>query len=455
MLCLGLFSLIMLYLGYKYYSPKLEKSIGVNLHRETLALKGNKIQFTNFFSFRKLQLAQFALISGIECLYGSVIGTLYGPLTMIWCVSGTIFMGAVLNYYCGIYPVINKGKSIQSYIRERYGKFAYLICSIFLIVSIVTAMSSIYVTLLNINYYSYKISLLWMFFIVYAFTICICSQKMLISIYSLIGGLILIISIFFLCLSVPSLEEYDLEIGKYQLKELKYAYPMLFFVITAGAVSGLQGLTSSLIAPNIQNEKHGKGLFITTSIFQAIFVISWNLIILSWKPSFDVIGALIHKTSIPYNVILETGKGYVSILGFKLIYLLAIILCFAMCGALCRVGRNIITETNIFGKYTKECAIVILAILSYLSFMTESSIYMSTLFCQIVATFLLYVISLYLKDNDKPLKYTLFPAYILTGACFAYIVLSIGKQSAAASTLAGLSVTTILFTLYFRRNNKI
>lgn len=451
MLCLGLFSLIMLYMGYIYYSPKLEKSIGVNLRRETLALKGNKIQFTNFFSFRKLQLAQFALISGIECLYGSVIGTLYGPLTMIWCVCGTIFMGAVLNYYCGIYPVISKGKSIQSYIREKYGKIAYFICIILFILSIVTAISSIYITLLNINYYSYKISLLWIFFISYAFMICICSQKIFISVYSLIGGLILVISIFFLYLSVPTLKEYDLEIGKYQLSELKYAYPMLFFVITFGAVSGLQGLTSSLIAPSIQNEKHGKGLFITTAIFQAVFVISWNLIILSWKPSFDIIGSLIHKTSIPYNVILEIGKGYVGDFGFKLIYLLAITLCFAMCGSLCRIGKNILIETNLFGKYTKELAVIILFILSYLSFKTEATMHISIFFCQLVATCLFYIISLYLRDNGKTIVYTLFPAYILTGACISYIVLSIGKLSAITTILVGLSVTSTLFALHFRK----
>lgn len=451
MLYLSLFSLILLYLGYRYYAPKLEKNIGINLRRETLALEGNKIQFTNFFSFRKLQFAQFALISGIECLYGGIIGTIYGPLTMIWCVVGTIFMGTVLNYYCGIYPVINKGKYIQSYIRDKYGKIAYFIFNIFLLSAVIVAISSTYITLLNINYYSYNLSLIWIFFIFFSLIICTCSQQLLISIYSLIGGMILLIGIFFICLNVPNLKDYDLEIGKYQLNELKYAYPMLFFVITSGAICGFQGLTSSLIAPSVKNEKHGKGLLITTTIIQAIFVISWNLIILSWKPSYDIIGSLVSKISVPYNVILDAGKGYVGNFGFILIYLLAITLCFAMSGALSRVGRNIIIETNIFGKYTKEIAVILLAILSYLSFKTEMTMYVSVLLCQMVATSLFYIMSLYLKDNDKVYEYTIFPTYILTGACLAYITLSLGKQSAIASILIGLSVTTLLFVMYFRK----
>ena len=85
----GLVSLIFLYLGYKLISRRLETEFAADIH----SIPASYDDVTSEpLGYRQTQLMQFGLTFGIEGFFGAVIGIVYGPLTMIWSVLGSILL---------------------------------------------------------------------------------------------------------------------------------------------------------------------------------------------------------------------------------------------------------------------------------------------------------------------------------------------------------------------------
>ena len=111
----GILSLILLWAGYKLYAPRLENNWQIDIHRTAnISAKG-----TLMLSYRHAQLVQLGIIVTIQSLWSAVMGVVYGPLQMIWIVLGTTFLGAVLNYYGGMYALTHQGHSLNYIIKEK------------------------------------------------------------------------------------------------------------------------------------------------------------------------------------------------------------------------------------------------------------------------------------------------------------------------------------------------
>ena len=51
----------------------------------------------------KLYLVHFLNIAGLGPIFGAIQGALFGPVAFFWIVFGTIFIGAVHDFFSGFY----------------------------------------------------------------------------------------------------------------------------------------------------------------------------------------------------------------------------------------------------------------------------------------------------------------------------------------------------------------
>jgi carbon starvation protein CstA len=105
-------SLAVLLLGYKIYGSFVERTFGADGDRPTPAVTmEDGVDFVPMHPAR-IFLVQFLNIAGLGPIFGAIAGALWGPVAFLWIVFGTIFAGAVHDYFSGMLSVRHKGASI-------------------------------------------------------------------------------------------------------------------------------------------------------------------------------------------------------------------------------------------------------------------------------------------------------------------------------------------------------
>ncbi len=102
-----------LILGYITYGKFVEKTFGVDKLRITPAerLRDN-VDFMPLPTW-KIFLIQFLNIAGLGPIFGAIAGAMFGPAAFLWIVLGSIFAGAVHDYFSGMLSVRHNGLSIS------------------------------------------------------------------------------------------------------------------------------------------------------------------------------------------------------------------------------------------------------------------------------------------------------------------------------------------------------
>ena len=92
-------ALIVLVVGFFTYGTLVEKIFGIEPERKTPALtKTDGVDFVPMAPWR-IFLVQFLNIAGLGPIFGAIMGIFYGPAAFLWIVFGTIFAGAVHDYF--------------------------------------------------------------------------------------------------------------------------------------------------------------------------------------------------------------------------------------------------------------------------------------------------------------------------------------------------------------------
>jgi len=105
-------SIAILILGYFFYSRFIEKIEGVDPTRQTPAFKMNDgVDYVPLPWWRTF-LIQFLNIAGLGPIFGAIAGAMWGPVAFLWIVLGSVFAGAVHDYFSGMLSVRHNGLSI-------------------------------------------------------------------------------------------------------------------------------------------------------------------------------------------------------------------------------------------------------------------------------------------------------------------------------------------------------
>ena len=105
-------SLVVLFLGYFFYSKIVERIAVIDPAKETPAYSMKDGVDYMPLPWWRIFLIQFLNIAGLGPIFGAVAGAMWGPVAFLWIVLGSVFAGAVHDYFSGMLSVKHKGLSI-------------------------------------------------------------------------------------------------------------------------------------------------------------------------------------------------------------------------------------------------------------------------------------------------------------------------------------------------------
>ena len=120
-----------LIVGYLIYGRFVEKVFGPQPQRPTPAIThADGVDFVAMPKW-KLWLIQLLNIAGVGPVFGPIMGALYGPAALLWIVLGSIFAGAVHDYFSGMLSVRYNGANVPEIVGYNLGKIAQWVMRVF------------------------------------------------------------------------------------------------------------------------------------------------------------------------------------------------------------------------------------------------------------------------------------------------------------------------------------
>ena len=143
--------------SYFIYAKGIEKIVGVDENRQTPVWRLEDGVDYMPMSRIKLYLVHFLNIAGLGPIFGAIQGALFGPVAFFWIVFGTIFIGAVHDFFSGFLSLRNDGLTMPGIIAKYLGPtaqkiiaFITVITGILVASSFATGSASLLVNLTNI-----------------------------------------------------------------------------------------------------------------------------------------------------------------------------------------------------------------------------------------------------------------------------------------------------------------
>lgn len=124
-------SLALLVGGYFVYGRFVERVFGAEPSRPTPVTRmADGIDYVELPSW-KIFLIQFLNIAGLGPIFGAIMGVMYGPAAFFWIVFGTIFAGAVHDYFSGMLSLRADGASLPEVVGSQLGSRVKLVMRVF------------------------------------------------------------------------------------------------------------------------------------------------------------------------------------------------------------------------------------------------------------------------------------------------------------------------------------
>ncbi len=292
-------SIAMLLAGYFIYGKLVERIFGIQPERKTPAYTHTDGVDYVPMGWGRVFLIQFLNIAGLGPIFGAIMGAVYGPAAFLWIVLGSIFGGAVHDYFSGMLSIRNRGMSLPEIVGKYMGKAFKQFMRVFTVLLMVLV-GAVFVAgpsgLLANMTPDYLDFTFWcvVIFIYYIAATLLPIDKIIGKIYPVFGFAVLFmavgigIAIVWNNAPIPEITLSNLhnmhpEPEKYPL------FPMLFISIACGAISGFHATQSPLMARCLKNERLGRRVFYGTMIAEAIVALIWAAAAMSF---FGSIGGL-------------------------------------------------------------------------------------------------------------------------------------------------------------------
>ena len=235
----------------------------------------------------RIFVIQFLNIAGLGPIFGAILGASYGPMAYIWIVIGCIFMGATHDYFSGMLSIRHDGTSLPDIVGKYLGnnvrKFMTFFTGFLLLavgVSFVNGPADLLGNLTNMSMTPW----LYVIFAYYILATLLPIDKIIGKIYPFMG-----LALIFMAVAVGSYLLYGGFSGKLYLEELTFdtmknmhadpanniLFPMLFIVISCGAISGFHATQSPMMARCMTDEKYGRPIFYGAMICEGIVAMIW------------------------------------------------------------------------------------------------------------------------------------------------------------------------------------
>ncbi|MFC0524591.1 carbon starvation protein A [Pontibacillus salicampi] len=445
-------SIMLLLAGYFIYGKVVERIFGIDSKAVTPAYaKQDNLDYMPM-SWWKASLIQLLNIAGLGPIFGAILGAIYGPVAFIWIVVGSIFAGAVHDYFSGMLSIRHNGAQYPAIVGKYLGKpvrSVINVLSLGLMILVAAAFTAGPAQLMaEVTPLTFMTSL----FIIFAYFLIatlLPVNKVIGKIYPIFGGILI-----FMAVSIGiGLFFFDNPIPNVTLENLhpKEApvWPLLMVTISCGAISGFHSTQSPILARTLKNEREGRKVFFGAMIAEGVIALIWAAAGMTFFGSTGSLQAALDSGG-PAGVVNEISNSTLGTLGGVLAILGVIILPVTTGDTALRSSRMMLAElvSSIRKKpFESKAAPLLLAIpVAVPAFLLTQMDY-SFLWRyvgwsnQVVATVMLWTAAMYLLQNGKFHWIASIPALGMTAVVSTYIFLApegFGMEYSTSMILGGI-----------------
>ena len=467
-------ALLLLLIGYFTYGRVVERIFRPDANRKTPAVtKADGVDFLPLPTW-KIFMIQFLNIAGLGPIFGAIMGAQFGTASYLWIVFGTIFAGAVHDFFSGALSIRHGGESLPELVGRFLGAKTKNVMCVFTIILMILV-GAVFVSgpaeLLAGMTPDYMNGIFWMIviFLYYILATLLPIDKVIGRIYPLFAFALLFMAVGILVMlywNHPELPEMWNGLGtKYEASPI---FPMMFISIACGAISGFHATQSPLMARCLVNEKYCRPVFYGAMVTEGIVALIWAAAATYFFHDNGIVDA---ETGIPYSgakVATMISKEWLGTFG-SILAILGIVAAPITSGdTALRSARLIVADffrieqKTIWKRLFVSIPIflVTMGILFYSLNDADGFKIIWRYFAwsnQTLAVFTLWALTVYLAHAGKCYWVTLVPAVFMTMVCSTYLLVAPeGLQLPLEISLAiGVALTLFVCALFFRFKARI
>ena len=279
--------LAVLVCGYLFYGKYVDQVFNPD-DRETPAVAINDGVDYVVLPQWKLFMIQLLNIAGLGPIFGALSGAMWGPVVFLWITFGTVFAGAVHDYFAGMLSERNNGASISEVTGIYLGptmKNVMRVFSVILLIMVGTVFAvgpaGLIVTLTTNSGASGILTnkIFWLAIIIaYYFTATFISiDKVIGKVYPLFGICLIIMAIG-VCFGTLTSGQQIPEIFTHFTNMHPKGTPIwafMFITVACGAISGFHATQSPLMARCLKSERQGHFVFYGAMVAEGIIALIW------------------------------------------------------------------------------------------------------------------------------------------------------------------------------------
>ncbi|MCM4171398.1 carbon starvation protein A [Arenibacter sp. TNZ] len=471
-----LLSIGALILGYFTYGKFVERIFGVDKDRETPAVRlRDNVDFMTLPTW-KVFLIQFLNIAGLGPIFGAIAGAMFGPAAFLWIVLGSIFAGAVHDYFSGMLSIRHDGLSISEVVGIYLGTTAKQFMRFFSVVLLIFVGTVFLVGPAKIidgmtgNIWSVWI---WVAIILvyYILSTLLPIDKLISKLYPIFGvamllmAIGLLIALFFGDYNIPELVPSNLR-NMTNDPEATPLFPILFITIACGAISGFHATQSPLMARCMKNETLGRKIFYGTMVTEGIVALIWAAAAMTFFGNVEELnGAMLANNN---NAAWAANEISLNMLGKfgGILALLGIVAAPITSGDTAFRSARLILSDIFKSNQKKIINRLLISLPLFIIAFALTQIDFGIIWRyfawsnQTLAMIVLWTITAYLIYENKAYWVTLLPAIFMTMVCSTYILIApegfqlSNEISYIGGTLITLTIT-IAFWVYTSQKKKV
>ena len=424
----------------------------------------------------RIFVIQFLNIAGLGPIFGAILGAAYGPMAYIWIVIGCIFMGATHDYFSGMLSIRHDGTSLPDIVGKYLGnnvrKFMTFFTGFLLLavgVSFVNGPADLLGNLTNMSMTPW----LYVIFAYYILATLLPIDKIIGKIYPFMG-----LALIFMAVAVGSYLLYGGFSGKLYIEELTFdtmknmhadpanniLFPMLFIVISCGAISGFHATQSPMMARCMTDEKYGRPIFDGAMISEGIVAMIWATAAMAYFGGAEGLNAAATAGKTPAIIVDAICNSWLGRIG-AIIAIIGVVVCPITSGDTAfRSMRLIIADALKFNQKPIKNRLIVsipIFIIAYLLCNVDFSTIWKYVGIgnQVLATITLWTAATYLAKKGKAHWMMSIPATFLSIVCTTYFLIAPYKVgglylSSSISYPIGAIVGIGLFVLFITKITK-
>lgn len=452
-------SIVALILGFVFYGKFIERFFGADDSRPTPAIeKADGVDYSPMPTWKVFTI-QFLNIAGLGPIFGAILGALYGPMAYLWIVFGCIFMGATHDYFSGMLSIRHDGASIPEIVGKYLGKgfqnflrLFTLLLLIFVGVAFVSGPAGLLASLTNGGLTVW----LYVIFAYYLIATLLPINKIIGKIYPVFGAALIVMAVAIAgsmlyggisgSLIMPELTSESFANFHHNPSE-NILFPMMFIVISCGALSGFHSTQAPMMARTIKKESYGRYVFYGAMIAEGIVAIIWATAAMTFFGGVDGLNETVfvkgHKAAWVVNEISIAWLGKVG----AVFAIIGVIACPITTGDTAfRSARLTIADVFKYDQSSVKRRLIISVPLFAIGFLLSQMEFETIwkylgLSNQVLAVIVLWTGAMYLASNKKSHWLLSLPAMFMTVVCSSYFLVAPLKSGGfALDPMLGTSI---------------